>query len=230
VDPFTKRRPWLRIDEAAKFLSETLKDRVTNGRILRTALDGGLNLCVFLPVPVFAHRWIVETEVASGSGSRIDGLWNLRLEGAGRVQVESLHNRAEGLTYIHVARPSGALVDRGGEVYQLPPDYGQSHGMSPRASSAFPQEALLVVKTEVLSDFASACAKDPIDRPFGQRERTTLLLIIAALAREAGIDIDAPGVGTRIEALTQEIGAPVERKTIEAHLARIPDAIERRGN
>lgn len=69
-----------------------------------------------------------------------------------------------------------------------------------------------------------------IERPLGERERATLLTIIAALAAEAGIDLSKPSKAAQtIEALTTTLGARVSARAIEDHLKRIPDAIERKG-
>jgi integrase len=67
------------------------------------------------------------------------------------------------------------------------------------------------------------------DWAVGERERATLLTIIAALARSAGIDVSKPGTaGATIEGLTIDLGARVARRTVIHHLNRIPDALERR--
>jgi len=63
-----------------------------------------------------------------------------------------------------------------------------------------------------------------------QRERTSLLVIIAALARELKIDLGKPSkAADAIENLTVSIGARVASRTIEDYLKKVPDALERRG-
>jgi hypothetical protein len=63
----------------------------------------------------------------------------------------------------------------------------------------------------------------------GQRERTTLLAMIAALAKLAQIDVTKPSsAAVAIEAQTALVGARVAARTIEEHLKRIPDALEAR--
>jgi hypothetical protein len=67
------------------------------------------------------------------------------------------------------------------------------------------------------------------EKPMSTKERGTLLTIIAALAKEAKIDISKPSKAAgSIETLTDQLGAPVAKRTIEEHLKRIPDALERR--
>lgn len=61
------------------------------------------------------------------------------------------------------------------------------------------------------------------------RERETLLIIISALAKEAGIDTTKISkAGVIIESLTQQLGSTVSATTIERHLKQIPEALERR--
>ena len=67
------------------------------------------------------------------------------------------------------------------------------------------------------------------DRPLKERERKTMLIIIAALARVAKIDINSPGkAALYIEGLTDEMGARASKRAIENHLKNIPDALESR--
>ena len=66
-------------------------------------------------------------------------------------------------------------------------------------------------------------------KPLSNRERDTLLTIIAALCKEAKIDISSPSkAGDFIASLTDSIGAHVAKRTIEEHLKKIPNALETR--
>jgi hypothetical protein len=66
---------------------------------------------------------------------------------------------------------------------------------------------------------------DPLD----PRERNTLLIIIAALAKEAKINIDSPGKAAMfIEGLTDSMGAHASKRAIADHLKTIPDALATR--
>ena len=67
------------------------------------------------------------------------------------------------------------------------------------------------------------------DKPLREKERGTLLKIIAGLAKAADIDISKPSkAALSIEALIQGVGATVSARAIENHLNRIPDLLERR--
>lgn len=67
------------------------------------------------------------------------------------------------------------------------------------------------------------------DAPLKERERTTLLTLIAALCDHARLDITKPSkAASVIEDLTSHIGARVAARTIEEHLKRIPAALQKR--
>ena len=67
------------------------------------------------------------------------------------------------------------------------------------------------------------------DVPLATRERTTLLTIIAALAEEAKVSLVTPSKSADLIAgMTARMGTPVGKRTIEEHLKRIPDALERK--
>lgn len=67
------------------------------------------------------------------------------------------------------------------------------------------------------------------NKPLDPRERSTLLIIIAALAKEAKINIDSPGkAALSIEGLTDSMGAHTSKRAIEDHLKNIPYALATR--
>lgn len=66
-------------------------------------------------------------------------------------------------------------------------------------------------------------------KPLNNIERETLLVVIAALAKEAGLDIEKVSkTGVLIANMTQLIGVPVGATTIETLLKKIPQALENR--
>lgn len=68
-----------------------------------------------------------------------------------------------------------------------------------------------------------------IETPVSTRERNTLITIIAALAKEAKIDVSKPSKAAEsIADMTQRLGAPVAKRTIEEKLKLIDDALESR--
>jgi hypothetical protein len=71
--------------------------------------------------------------------------------------------------------------------------------------------------------------KNTLEKPLNKRERETLLTIIAALCKECRVDINSPSkAGDLIQSMTDLLGAPVAKRTIEEHLKKIPKALETR--
>ena len=67
------------------------------------------------------------------------------------------------------------------------------------------------------------------EKPLSDKERETLLIIIAALAKEAKVDITKISkTGDLIANMTQLIGAPIGATTIETHLKKINQALVNR--
>ena len=76
---------------------------------------------------------------------------------------------------------------------------------------------------------APACEEKPLERPLEMRERATLLAIIAVLAKEAKIDWQKPSKAAElIVSLLDQDGLKLGQRTVEEHLKRIPDALERK--
>lgn len=68
-------------------------------------------------------------------------------------------------------------------------------------------------------------------KPLGERERTTLLILIAALCKELNIDFSKPSrAAPLIEGATMRRGAHIAASTIEDYLGFIPKALEKRSN
>jgi hypothetical protein len=67
------------------------------------------------------------------------------------------------------------------------------------------------------------------DQPLDTKERNTLLIIIAALAKEAKIPLDKHDkAGKIIAGLTERLGAPVSDDAIASKIKLIPNALESR--
>lgn len=93
-----------------------------------------------------------------------------------------------------------------------------------------PDDAILVVRTNEVLRFLTHLNSDSISesRVIGSRERNTLLVLLAALCKEAKIDYTERGIATAIEMLTQQIGASITDDTIRKVLKQIPEALESR--
>ena len=68
----------------------------------------------------------------------------------------------------------------------------------------------------------------PIRKCSESNSRKTLLVLIAALAKEANIDFDEKGSARKIMELTQNIGAHISDETIRNLKTEIADAVESR--
>jgi hypothetical protein len=94
-----------------------------------------------------------------------------------------------------------------------------------------PTDSVLVVRTTAIQELVSRISEpvESIEKPMGQRERTTLLVIIGALAKLANIDLSKPSKAAgSIENETALMGVRVAARTIENHLKRVPEAMENR--
>ena len=98
-------------------------------------------------------------------------------------------------------------------------------------ASALPGDSVFVVRTSALKELEAVVSQreQPPEKPIERRERTSLLVIIAALAKMAKIDVKKPSAAAiAIETQTELMGARVAARTIENHLNRIPEALESR--
>lgn len=231
----TALREWLTIHETASELRRTLGEPVSEADVLRLALDGHLSLAVYVPVALSVECQPAETDELDPDTERrsISGLWNLPLLGPARVEVERRHQSLLG-NYVPVPRPRGAFVEDGQWICRLPPDEGAS-GMTPRSPSELSEGSVLCVRRTAIQEFLANAApqlaadksKDP--ESLGRKERDSLLVIIAALMEEARISrAQTSKAAINIEAMTERQGARVARRTIENHLKRIDEALERR--
>jgi hypothetical protein len=111
--------------------------------------------------------------------------------------------------------------------------------MSPRAESEFPQGSVLCVRRQALEDFIrervapprpEPVSPKPLEQPVKTRERTTFFMIIAALSKEAKIDISkASKAGETIAALIAAMGYEVAPNTIARHLRLLAQTLSGTG-
>ena len=209
---------------------------------MRLGIDRHLPLSLYLPVGTKATAYL---NAANGpekpaGATHIEGLWTLVMDTVARQQLEHDYEFAAHRNYIDIGEISGASVKSGAYRFQLEPQKSQT-GFSTRPRSAFPEGSVLAIRRTALDAFANANRKSvPEDskqaqettvpeNPLGERERNTLLTIIAALCQHGGVDFTKPSAaGATIAVMTEALGARVSRRTIEDHMRKVPDAIERR--
>ena len=227
-----KRLSWLELPEAAQYLDSAIEDPVDEAILLRFALEKQLRMSVYFPVPVWA------TEITKGRGRSssaprkdIQGLCDLVLEDSARAYVEQLLSEKRHRSF---KRPSGYLsahVKKGGRVYKV------ESSVAP--VSPLPRSNILAFRRQALDKFArqhtsqepsrktDAHAENLVSsKDLDPRERNTLLVIIAALAKKAKLDISQPfKAGKEIELFTVDLDARVADRTIGEVFKKVPDAL-----
>ena len=163
-----------------------------------------------------------------------EGVWDLSMLGAERTQVEHKYQSLTGGPDTVLYSKDGALVNRPDGIWGqlLINDEQDEEQYELHPTGGLPSDAVFVVRTSALQDLEALMSEtEPSrSRPIGQRERDTLLVIIAALAEVQGIDVKRVSkAAMEIESATIRKGARVSVRAIEDHLRRIPDALERKG-
>ncbi len=251
-------REWQTVDEAVQLLSQMFKEPVTKADIYRLGLDGHLKLAVFLPEGTIANCWNLaedtppsDVENGGNNGDEallqddveddhdptgvgiIGGVWDLSMGSSARLQVESWFNALCDLPQVGLDGRTGAVVRQPGRLCRLRAE-GEKYS-SP--ASVLPAGSQIVVRTSALLKFASEVEKlakgstaASIDKPLHTKERGTLLTMVAALAKEAGIAVEEPyAAAETISALIDALGSTVSPSTIAPHLKSISEALERTG-
>jgi hypothetical protein len=86
-----------------------------------------------------------------------------------------------------------------------------------------------VIRTDEVTRFIQTLEDTPQEaKPLTSNEKNSLLVLIAALCKEANVDWCQRGVTTSLVAMTDLIGAPLTDDTILKILKQIPPAIESR--
>jgi hypothetical protein len=175
----------------------------------------------------------------------IGGVWDLPMIGGEQLDVEHEYQRLTGGPAVELTNLEGAFVSHpDGTFCQLQSHFRdneffdnsklrkpESDAANYYPAGALPNDAVFVVRTSSLQSLEARMTEldRPPEKPVGQRERTTLLVMIAALARMARIDVATPSSAAAvIESETTRMGTRVAARTIENHLNRIPDALESR--
>lgn len=172
---------------------------------------------------------VLEKEVVT-----IDGVWDLPLLGAERLDVEHHFQQETFGPDVTLVNLNGAFVRREDTVCQLQETLDtRTPNSEDRAEPTYipagglPEDTCLVVRTAALREFEQAVAADPDEKVLDPRERKTLLCIIGALAKAAKIDISEPyKAGGTIERLLA--GRKITARRIGDHLKLVPDALEDR--
>ena len=168
----------------------------------------------------------------------IDGLWDLSMIEAGRVEIEKKYQLLTGGPTVDDCIFERSLLNRADGTWaqlfeprrqdEKDPQLSYDHPRNYLPLNALPSDAVFVVRTSVLRDLECLLsdAENASERPIGQRERTTLLVIIAALAELARIKVERPSAAAAaIESQAALMGVHVGMRTIEEKLKLIPEAL-----
>jgi hypothetical protein len=164
----------------------------------------------------------------------IDGVWDLSMLGHERLEIEQRYQILTAGPEVDTSFRDGQLdtpiVSReDGTFCQIHEPYFVAEHYFP--AEGLPADGVLVVRTSALHDLEARLSEpdQTAEKPLKQRERTTLLVIIAALAELPKIDVSKPSkAAAAIESQTMLMGARVSARRIEDHLKRIPAALEDR--
>jgi hypothetical protein len=198
-----------------------------------------------------SDSWINEVSLSdgrvisfTGNFTLIEGVWDLVMFGAEVKAIEREYHRLTKGPAVSLGDRNGLLVTRPdgtwGQLLQSDKEgfnrwklvYDTTYDLPIfYPAQTFPPDAVLVVRTSALRDLEALISEpEPdLERPIGQRERDNLLVIIAALANLAKIDVAQPSKAAAvIESETIRMGARVAARTIEDKLRCIRDARERK--
>ncbi len=175
----------------------------------------------------------------------LDGVWDLTMLGSERLDVEHNYQMLTDGPAVDLVFLDGPIVRREeGVACRLESHFGDNeffdkkklkkplnHPSNYYPAGGLPPDSVLVVRIAALKELEARVSEldKPAEKPIGRRERTTLLVMIAALAKLAKVDVTKPsGAAVTIESQTTLLGARIAARTIENHLKRIPEALDNR--
>lgn len=203
------------------------------------SLDGGS----ILRIPQGGRVWEyggISYQVRKTVTELNDGIWRLPLIGGERIDVEAKYQQLNLAPEPTAVSLDGVFVQTlKGEIYEVQARFAKGTVSASKLSGderyypagSLPEDIEFVVLPEDLEAFlvrfregAAVTAK-----PLGNRERDSLLAIIAVLCKEAKLDYTrhAKTAGL-IQSTAAGMGIAIGESTIEGHLKKIPDALATR--
>ena len=174
----------------------------------------------------------------------IDGIWDLPLIGSEKLDVEhEYQNLTDGPAVALTCLEGAFVAEQDGTIWQLQDHFSDNeycrkenlkapwaHPDNYYPAGGLPRDSVFVVRTSAIQELEAHISETNIEKPIELRERTSLLVIIAALANIAKIDITKPSkAAALIESQSNLMGARVAARTIENHLRRVSEALDNRG-
>jgi hypothetical protein len=167
----------------------------------------------------------------------IDGVWDLTMLGHERLEIEQRYWLLTEGPDVDMPFQDGALdhpiVSREDGIYCQLHEPRDDERNRYHPAYELPADSVLVVRTSALHDLEARISPPDqrTEKPIERRERATLLVMIAALAQLAKIDVSRPSsAAAAIESQANLMGVRAAARTIENHLRAIPEALERRSS
>jgi len=217
--------------------------RLKDAKVCKLIMPDTKEEVLYIPGPRINEGEVLEL---GESVETLTGVWDLPMLGAESLDVEHQYQMLTSGPAVNLIVLDGAVVNReDGTMCQLQDHFANIEFFdkkklkepwdNPRnyyPAGGLPSDSVFVVRTSALRKLEvqiSELEKAP-EKSIERRERTTLLVIIAALTKLAKIDIAKPSsAAAAIESQTALMGARVAARTIENHLKRISEALENRG-
>lgn len=173
------------------------------------------------------------------------GVWNLPLCGGERVDVEYQFQQLTDQINVTAVSLDGVFVcTRDGELRELQAHYNDNEFIDKSTlkkpfnnnenfhpAGGLPEDSIFVVRTTAIVEFLKSIENAPeqTEKPLGNRERDTLLTIIAVLCKDARLDYSksAKTAGS-IQRSADDMNISIGETTIEGHLKKIPNALATR--
>lgn len=200
------------------------------------SLDGQQTIKIPVGGRVWKHNetWY---QVTKSVASLSDGIWDLPMFGGERIDVEFSHQKLSFRPTPTAVSLDGVFVQGlTGKLYELQSQHEKSlinklqlvgdNKFHP--AGALPEDIEFVVRPEALDVFLGLVKDEAviIEKPLGNRERDSLLTIIAALCNEAKLDYTKHAkTAGMIQSTAAGMGLSIGESTIEGHLKKIPNAL-----
>jgi hypothetical protein len=229
-------KEWLTIPEVARRLSTVFREEVSEADVLRLALGNKLKLSVkfvnyttAIPVKEKDGGFLCPKTIDQKYAIAINGIYDFSDFACNSHVIEhEYHKLADGLDVKLLPFDDSFLLakNKDGFWWLMDEENYETTGQW-TAAYKLPANAVFVVRTEALREFETE-QQGATDKPLGTTERDTLLIIIAALCREAKIGLDQRGATKRVVLATENLGAAISEETVRRHLNNVKNALEAR--
>ena len=174
-----------------------------------------------------------------------EGIWDLPLSGGERVDVKfRIQQLTDGIDVTAVSLDGVFVCTRDGELRELQTHHSDNEFIDKSTlkkpfnnkenfhpAGALPEDSIFVVRTAAIVEFLQTIenASNQTEKHLGNRERDTLLSIIAVLCKAARYEYKTHSkTAGLIASAATEMNISIGETTIEGHLKKIPNALATR--